>query len=129
MSNEEKKITEAEGSEETAASVLTSLGAAAPRLDEEGDEDDEEEQGDFEIPQRFTKSGRKRAIPFPLKVSLVLSFRFNPLYLGMPAQSIRLHSLLTLLAFADSVADESSFQQKLQSHHNLDAQWKVFLHH
>ena len=77
MSNEEKKITEAEGSEETAASVLTSLGAAAPRLDEEGDEDDEEEQGDFEIPQRFTKSGRKRAIPFPLKVSLVLSCPFG----------------------------------------------------
>ena len=28
-----------------------------------------EEQQDFTIPQRFTKSGRKRAVPFTIKVS------------------------------------------------------------
>ena len=34
--------------------------------------EDEEDDGDFDIPERFTKSGRKRAVPFPLKVSLVI---------------------------------------------------------
>ena len=35
------------------------------------DEEDEEENddGSFKIPQRYTKSGRKRAVSFPLKVS------------------------------------------------------------
>jgi hypothetical protein len=52
------------GKELTAASALTSLvGPPAGQVDEP--------QEDFDIPQRFTKSGRKKAIPFPMKV------RFN----------------------------------------------------
>ena len=47
---------------EAAVSALATLGDAASKIDGE-----DEEQ--FEIPQRFTKSGRKRAIPFPIKVS------------------------------------------------------------
>lgn len=47
----------------TAASALTSL-VNKPHPSG-GDGEDEE---DFEIPQRFTKSGRKKATPFPMKV-------------------------------------------------------------
>jgi hypothetical protein len=32
---------------------------------------------DFDIPQRFTKSGRKKAVPFPLKVRIRLSLSFH----------------------------------------------------
>jgi hypothetical protein len=49
------------GKELTAASALTSLvKPPVGAIEEDTDE--------FEIPQRFTKSGRKKAIPFPLKV-------------------------------------------------------------
>lgn len=50
-----------------AATVLTKLGSSLPpEIEVKIDEDDD----DFEIPQRFTKSGRKRAVSFPLKVCL-----------------------------------------------------------
>jgi hypothetical protein len=52
-------------SEEAAAKALTSLVSATNKLDNEEDLDG---IGDFAIPQRFTKSGRKRAVPFPMKV-------------------------------------------------------------
>mmetsp|Transcript_117818 Transcript_117818/g.175995 ORF Transcript_117818/g.175995 Transcript_117818/m.175995 type:complete len:323 (-) Transcript_117818:142-1110(-) len=52
-------------SEEAAVSALTSLVSSTNKAD-----NDEE---DFEIPQRFTKSGRKRAVPFPMKLMKVLS--------------------------------------------------------
>ena len=42
-----------------AASALTSL-VKKPTVEDVGE--------DFDLPQRFTKSGRKKAIPFPLKV-------------------------------------------------------------
>ena len=49
------------GKELTAASALTSLvkPPSGPM---------EESQVHFDIPQRFTKSGRKKATPFPMKV-------------------------------------------------------------
>lgn len=50
------------GKELTAASALTSLVKPPPS----GPADDS--QVEFDIPQRFTKSGRKKATPFPLKV-------------------------------------------------------------
>lgn len=53
---------EKEQTENAVVSALATLGDAASKID--GEENEE-----FEIPQRFTKSGRKRAIPFPLKVS------------------------------------------------------------
>jgi len=54
------------GKELTAASALTSL-VKPPAIPL----DDAEE--DFDIPQRFTKSGRKKATPFPMKLMKVLS--------------------------------------------------------
>lgn len=52
---------------EAAATALTALGAS---IIQHKPENDNEEDGivDIEIPQRFTKSGRKRAVSFPLKV-------------------------------------------------------------
>lgn len=50
-------------------SALTSI-VKKPTLEDVGE--------DFDIPQRFTKSGRKKAIPFPLKVRIrLLSFYIN----------------------------------------------------
>jgi hypothetical protein len=79
------EVKKSEGQELTAAAALTSLNAGGSDEDvkkegeaddEEEDEEDEEEEGatsdnkDFKIPLRLTKSGRRRATPFPLKVSL-----------------------------------------------------------
>ena len=50
-----------------AAAVLTNLGISSPQQEKAADE----EEDDFEIPQRYTKSGRKRAVSFPLKVGSV----------------------------------------------------------
>jgi hypothetical protein len=36
--------------------------------DDDEEEDNEETNEAFSIPQKFTKSGRKRAVPFPIKV-------------------------------------------------------------
>lgn len=47
--------------------------------DDEGDDDEggekgnEDTSGTFQIPQRFTKSGRKRSVPFPVRLMKVLS--------------------------------------------------------
>lgn len=48
--------------------------------DSDDDDEDDEDEGDakgkedasgtFQIPQRFTKSGRKRSVPFPVRVSV-----------------------------------------------------------
>eukprot|EP00542_Grammatophora_oceanica_P015012 CAMPEP_0194036962 /NCGR_PEP_ID=MMETSP0009_2-20130614/9337_1 /TAXON_ID=210454 /ORGANISM="Grammatophora oceanica, Strain CCMP 410" /LENGTH=398 /DNA_ID=CAMNT_0038678937 /DNA_START=154 /DNA_END=1350 /DNA_ORIENTATION=- len=54
----------------TAASALTSM---VKKETGHGEEVDDEE--DFDIPQRFTKSGRKKATPFPMKLMKVLSQR------------------------------------------------------
>jgi hypothetical protein len=64
--------------EMTAAAALTSL-VDSPRpspkagTDEEDgedeDDDDDDEERAFSLPQRYTRSGRKRAVSFPLKVS------------------------------------------------------------
>ena len=61
---------EKEQTEEAVVSALATLGDAASKIDEEENEE-------FEIPQRFTKSGRKRAIPFPLKVSYLTPARLR----------------------------------------------------
>lgn len=57
-----KELLEKSGSEVAAASGLTELFASTKQ--KVGDAAEE-----FEIPQRFTKNGRKRAVPLPLKVS------------------------------------------------------------
>ncbi len=80
----EKSKPEEEGAcELTAAAALTSLVSSAtePTKDAEEHDDDEEEADDgednasdtdFNIPQRYTRSGRKRAVSFPLKVRCLL---------------------------------------------------------
>jgi hypothetical protein len=68
-----------------AAEALTSLSsknnsASKPpdvvdgrRNDQHAQEEEEDDEEEFEFEQRFTKSGRKRAVPFPLKVRLVVN--------------------------------------------------------
>lgn len=59
------------GKELTAASALTSLvRPPAGQLDAS--------QEDFDIPERFTKSGRKKATPFPIKVCISLEQCYVP---------------------------------------------------
>lgn len=96
---EEDNDDDDDGSKLSAAAALTSLVQAASLKttseraaalathdeDDEGDEDAEDGK-DFEIPQRFTKSGRKRAVPFPIKLLKVLSNkRFNDVIAWTPS--------------------------------------------
>jgi hypothetical protein len=66
LDSEEEAATESQEPEEAAATALTALGSAAPKPEEDVEVDGK----GLDIPQRFTKSGRKRAVPFPLKVRL-----------------------------------------------------------
>jgi len=59
--SEERHDDNADAVEAEAASALTVL-SGPPKEDEEIDD------CEFEIPERFTKSGRKKAVPFPVKV-------------------------------------------------------------
>jgi hypothetical protein len=75
MSADPSKIVTSErskkdGSEMTAVSALTTLvgSPASSPVDETESIQEEEEEKEFEIPQKLTKSGRKRAVPFTLKV-------------------------------------------------------------
>jgi hypothetical protein len=77
MSTDPSKIVTTEdtknsGSEMTAVSALTTLvgSSASSPIDETESIQDEEEEKEFEIPQKLTKSGRKRAVPFTLKVRI-----------------------------------------------------------
>eukprot|EP00934_Nitzschia_sp_Nitz4_P007388 Nitzschia sp. Nitz4//scaffold35_size145790//135274//136217//NITZ4_003059-RA/size145790-augustus-gene-0.126-mRNA-1//1//CDS//3329549211//7378//frame0 len=65
MSSQEINNKVAEDAAEAAACALTELSIGS-KSDDEGDDE-------IEIPQRFTKSGRKRAVPFPMKLMKVLS--------------------------------------------------------
>lgn len=58
---EESRPSVDEEATEAAATALTALSISSNVDGEDGDES-------FAIPERFTKSGRKRATPFPLKV-------------------------------------------------------------
>jgi hypothetical protein len=40
-------------------------------IDDDDDDDGDEPSKSFDIPQKYTKSGRKRAVPFPLKVGII----------------------------------------------------------
>lgn len=55
-----------------AASALTSL-VKPPAPDSDSPPEGQAEEDDFVIPERYTKSGRKRAIPFPLKLMKVIT--------------------------------------------------------
>ena len=49
---------------------------SAIRADDEAGTKENGNDCSFHIPLRFTKSGRKRAVPFPLKVCTLYSFVF-----------------------------------------------------
>ena len=70
MSTESKLDNRALIDEEAAEAAATALTALS--ISPKADRGDAEES--FEIPQRFTKSGRKRAVPFPLKVRVIKGF-------------------------------------------------------
>lgn len=70
MSTESKVENRAAIDEEAAEAAATALTALS--ISPKADRGDDEES--FEIPQRFTKSGRKRAVPFPLKVRMIQGF-------------------------------------------------------
>mmetsp|Transcript_45750 Transcript_45750/g.133203 ORF Transcript_45750/g.133203 Transcript_45750/m.133203 type:complete len:303 (-) Transcript_45750:223-1131(-) len=97
---------------EAAATALTALS-----ISPKADRDDAEES--FEIPQRFTKSGRKRAVPFPLKLMKVLSdSRFNDIISWTP--SGKAFTIVNAKAFVADILPEhfksakfSSFTRKL----------------
>jgi hypothetical protein len=58
-------------SEMTAVAALSILVGSLPSSvdgKERGQDEEEEKEKEFKIPQRLTKTGRKRAVPFTLKV-------------------------------------------------------------
>eukprot|EP00429_Kryptoperidinium_foliaceum_P023800 CAMPEP_0176131936 /NCGR_PEP_ID=MMETSP0120_2-20121206/66810_1 /TAXON_ID=160619 /ORGANISM="Kryptoperidinium foliaceum, Strain CCMP 1326" /LENGTH=304 /DNA_ID=CAMNT_0017467353 /DNA_START=118 /DNA_END=1032 /DNA_ORIENTATION=+ len=96
---------------EVAAVALTALSISS-----QADNDDED---GFEIPQRFTKSGRKRAVPFPVKLMKVLSDKkFSEIICWTP--SGKAFNIMNPKAFASEILPEhfksakySSFTRKL----------------
>lgn len=105
------------------------------------DEDEETERGeevessaatgsDFLIPQRFTKSGRKRATPFPIKVRLseiVLEPKGSgppQIHIGASARfGVAVHQQRHLSASALNIvcsAHEGSFKQRICRRNQLD---------
>ena len=64
MSNSQNSNPILQDDHSEAANALTALSISLKNGSDEG------EDACFAIPQRYTKSGRKRAVPFPLKVSL-----------------------------------------------------------
>jgi hypothetical protein len=63
----------------TAAVALTSLVGSESRDSREGEASEDskaskvDQEMELHIPQRFTKSGRKRAVSFPLKVRILMA--------------------------------------------------------
>jgi hypothetical protein len=66
---EDTKKSDSEMKAIAALSILVGSPASSPVDEtERKQEEDEDEEKKFEIPQKLTKSGRKRAVPFTLKV-------------------------------------------------------------
>lgn len=65
------------------ASTMTGLKGDEKEVQKpkpEPSDDQEETEPSFDIPQRFTKSGRKRAVPFTIKVRIILSIAITTLF-------------------------------------------------
>jgi hypothetical protein len=91
--------------------------SAPPDAKTDGQELEEEAgDGEFQIPLQFTKSGRKRATPFPMKVCSPRLFWIVPCVKSRIQPSFR---------FA---ADEGPFHEEVLSHRHLDERRQV-LHH
>ena len=67
LSNNQDKPEEKQ-SKLTAAAALAGL-VDSPSPQPEAQPEQKKQEAEFRIPQRFTRSGRKRAVSFPLKVS------------------------------------------------------------
>jgi hypothetical protein len=67
IATENTKKSDSEMTAVAALSILVGSPASSPVDDKERIQDEEEEK-EFEIPQKLTKTGRKRAVPFTLKV-------------------------------------------------------------
>jgi len=93
--------------QEDAVTALTTLqnGSGAPK----------EVSPDFVIPQRFTKSGRKKAVPFPLKLMKVLSNeQFEHVITWMPSGK------------SFSIVDSKTFVSKILPEHFKSAKYASF---
>jgi hypothetical protein len=107
--NESRAIID-EQATEAAATALTAL-SISPKAD------DEDGVGSFAIPQRFTKSGRKAATPFTLKVR---KFGCGPKV--VPCSILVFHVLTIIGLFVYfPLVDESFVGQKLQRYYYMDS--------
>lgn len=115
--------------QEDAASALTNLQKA----------NEDKDSNEFVIPQRFTKSGRKKAVPFPLKLMKVLSNKdFEHIVTWMP--SGKSFSIVDSKAFVAEIlpghfksAKYASFTRKLHRwgfmRHYRGEEAGAFYHH
>lgn len=99
------------------AVAAAAFGVQSLGLENKETPQDKEEEGDeFHIPQRFTKSGRKRAVPFPVKVRM--------LRVGAHKKSEAwcTNCILTL-DIANFAVDEGIVEQAVRGDHLVDTQW------
>lgn len=112
------ECTEKNGSEMTAAAALAGLVGSPNHVSEDDDLDDEEPQVDskgFTIPQRFTKSGRKRAVSFVLKLMKVLSCKeYTDIITWMPSGK------------SFTIVNPKAFVAQILPHHFKSAKYSSF---
>jgi len=66
------------GESDAAATLLACLKADGKELSPPPGKTFEKEEEGFAIPQRYTKSGRKKSVPFSLKVRHIVSHFASP---------------------------------------------------
>jgi hypothetical protein len=81
--NSSNRQEESQASEFTAASALACLAIDREDNGETRNDHDDDCDEDFSIPQRFTKSGRKRAVPFTIKVCCFVARRLCSVHVFM----------------------------------------------
>jgi len=105
--------------QENAANTLATLQST-----DEATKDSDE----FVIPQRFTKSGRKKAVPFPLKLMKVLSNKeFEPIITWMP--SGKSFSIVDSKAFVADILPEHFKSAKYASFTRKLHRWGFMRHY
>ena len=103
-----------QGCEMEAAATLTSLVISTPVNKDTAKSHAEQVRNEFAIPEKFTKSGRKRAVPFTLKVRIEpvsQSCLFSLSYEAYPSPCI----------FLIQTAHERSLSKGVYRHYRLDA--------
>lgn len=108
-----------------AASALTALHSLSEAKPNEEEVNNEE---GFSIPQRFTKSGRKKAVPFPLKLMKVLSDKeFENVITWMP--SGKSFSIIEPKAFVAEILPEHFKSAKYASFTRKLHRWGFMRHY